>query len=97
MHVEDVTSHYRPETNTREVLAAPCSANEDAGDCNSFATEPICKEIKTPVSHVCDVAYKSTADVLSLPKAPKRRETKKRKKGRSLILDTPEKKDLRKK
>ena len=42
---EDVASYYRPETDTGEVLAVPCSSNEDVGDCNSFATEPIRKRI----------------------------------------------------
>ena len=34
---EDIASHYHPKTNTTEVLAAPCLANENVGDCNFFA------------------------------------------------------------
>ena len=67
---EVVASHYRLETDTREVLAAPAE-NENVGDCNSFAKEPIYKGVETPKSHVCNVAYMSPSDILPLLKHQK--------------------------
>ena len=45
---ENVASDYCSKTDPREVLATPCPANKDVGNCNSFATAPICKEVETP-------------------------------------------------
>ena len=39
------TSSNRPETE-RTVLTAPCPANEDVNDCNSFALAPVCKDVR---------------------------------------------------
>ena len=70
---EDVASYFRLETDTREALAAPCSANEDVGDCNSVATEPIYEGVEISELRVCNVAYKSPNDILPLSKAPEKR------------------------
>ena len=92
---EDASSN-RSETETT-VLTVSLTANEDVNDCN-FATAPVCKVSETPESGVSGVAYKSPRDILPLPKASERKQTNRKKKGRSLILtNTPEKKDLKKK
>ena len=84
-----------PETETT-VLTVSLTANERVNDSNSFATAPICSE--TPESGVSGVAYKSTRDILPLSKASERRQTNRKRKGRSLILtDTPEKNRFEKK
>ena len=87
-------SSNRPETETT-VLTVSLAANEHFNDCNSFATAPVSSE--TPESGAGGVAYKSPRDILPLPKASERRQTKQKRKGRSLILtDTPEKNRLEK-
>ena len=78
---ENVASHYRLGTDTREVLEASLE-NEDVGDCNSFATEPLHKGVETSKSLVCDVVSKSPNDILPLPKAPEKRQRRKRKKDK---------------
>ena len=93
---EDASSN-RSETETT-VLTVSLTANEDVNDCNSSTTAPVCKVSETPESGVSGVAYKSPLDILPLPKASERKQTNRKKKGRSLILtNTPEKKDLKKK
>ena len=93
---EDASSN-RPETETT-VLTVSLTANEDVNDCNSFATAPVCKVSETAESGFSGVAYKSPRDILPLPKASERKQTNRKRKGRSLILThTPEKKDLKKK
>ena len=90
---ENLAADYCPKSDSRKVLATPCPANKNVGDFNSFATAPICKEVETPKLRVSNMAYKSFGDILPLPKALERREMRKIRKGRSLILtDTPEKK-----
>ena len=78
------------------MLATPCPANKNVGNCNSFA-KALCKEIETPKLPVHDVVYKSPCKFFPLLKAPERKKTRKIRKGRSLILtDTPEEKRLEK-
>ena len=87
-------SSNSPETETT-VLTVTLAANEHVNDSNSFATVPVCSE--TPESGVSGVAYKSPRDILPLPKASDRRQTNRKRKGRSLILTgTPEKNRLEK-
>ena len=74
---ENVASDYCPKTDPREVLATPCPANKDIGNCNSFTTAPICKKVETPKLRVCNTAYKPPGDILPLPKAPEKRQTRK--------------------
>ena len=82
----------------RKVLATPCRANKNVGDFNSFATAPVCKEVETPKLCVRNMAYKFPSDILPVPRSLERRQTRKIRKGRSLILtDTSKKKDLREK
>ena len=88
-------SSNRSETETT-VLTVSLAANKHVNDRNSFATAPVCSE--TPESGVTGVAYKSPRDILPLPKASERRQTNRKRMGRSPILtDTPEKIDLQKK
>ena len=92
---ENIASEYCPKTDSKKMLATPCPENKNVGDFNSFATAPICKEVETPKLRVYNMAYKSPGDILPLPKALERRQTRKIRKGRSIILtDTPEKKRL---
>ena len=95
---ENAATDYGSKTDSKKVLVAPCPANKDVGNCNSFATAPICKKIEKPNLRVHNMVYKSPGDILPLSKAPERRQTRKIRKSKSLILtDTSEKKDLRKK
>ena len=95
---ENIASDYYPKTDPRKILATPCPENKNVGDFNSFATVPVFKEVETPKLRVRNMPYKSPGDFLPLPKALEKRQTRKIRKSRLLILkDTPEKKDLREK
>ena len=92
---ENVASNYCPKTDSRKVLATPCPKNKNVDNCNSFARTSICKEVETQKLHVCIFAYKSPDDILPLLNTPERRQPRKIRKGRSLILtDQQKKKDL---
>ena len=77
-----VASDPLPETDASEMLAISCPANEHVDTSNSLVAVEACKEADTPESRAHELVYRSPSDIIPLPKAPIRIQTRKRKKGR---------------